>query len=308
MANTQTALNKQNKLLSKLKKDIDKQQAGMDKQQKLLAEQIRASYKLGPNPMVKLLLNQEDPSLSSRMMTYYQYLNQARSQAIASIHDDIRELLISQTELQHQAKKLEGLVKTKQQEQQQLTQQKAQRKKIIRRLNKELSSKRKRLRNLASNKKNLERLLRKLKQQQRLANYGEPFYKHRGKLPWPTHGIVTTHFGAYSRKNRMHSHGWFIATQQGRSIHAIAPGKVVFADWLRGFGMLIIIDHGSGYMSLYAHNQSLYATLGNWVKAGEIIATTGHSGGYSQNGLYFEIRRRGKPVDPQLWLNRRGRV
>ena len=123
-------------------------------------------------------------------------------------------------------------------------------------------------------------------------------------LPWPTIGKTVTHFGARVEQSDLKWSGILVRAPEGRDVTSIFPGTVVFADWLKGFGQLVIIDHGQGYMSLYGRNRNLYKQLGESVEAGERIAQVGQSGGFSESGLYFEIRHNGRPLDPERWLRR----
>ena len=132
-----------------------------------------------------------------------------------------------------------------------------------------------------------------------------PFVREKGKLLLPVSGRITDRFGTSRNNGKLRWNGIFIAAPRGAPVRAIHYGRVVFSDWLRGFGLLLIIDHGDGYMSLYGHNQVLYTEVGDWVTAGEIVATVGDTGGQNRAGLYFEIRYKGKPTNPQLWCQAR---
>ena len=131
-----------------------------------------------------------------------------------------------------------------------------------------------------------------------------PFNKLKGQLPWPTSGKVLHNFGSQRVANKVRWQGVLISAPEGNPVFAVHQGRVVFADYLRGQGLLLIIDHGSGFMSLYAHNQSLFKNLGDWVNAGEQVASVGQSGGQSNSALYFELRYKGEPTDPRPWLKK----
>lgn len=131
-----------------------------------------------------------------------------------------------------------------------------------------------------------------------------PFKELKGKLPWPTQGKIIKQFGSARATNKVRWQGLMIASDEGAPVHAVHHGRVVFADYLRGHGLLLIIDHGDSFLSLYAHNQMLYKEIGDWVSAGEEIATVGQSGGQDQAGLYFELRHQGKPTNPNSWLKK----
>jgi septal ring factor EnvC (AmiA/AmiB activator) len=129
----------------------------------------------------------------------------------------------------------------------------------------------------------------------------EPFAALRGKLRWPLRGRVAEKFSAGTGGGQV-SQGVLIAAKSGSEVHAVSHGRVVFADWLRGYGLLLIVDHGDGYMSLYGYNETLLKDVGDWVDAGTVVATSGDSGGRPTPGLYFELRYKGKAVDPSYWL------
>ena len=134
---------------------------------------------------------------------------------------------------------------------------------------------------------------------------GDPFASRKGQLPWPLHGAIQNAFGSRDRRTGLVRKGLLIQANDGAPVHAIHRGHVLFADWVRGVGLLIIIDHDQGFLSLYAHNQTLLKSAGDWVEAGETIAAAGNTGGQREANLYFEIRRDGKPVDPVAWLQSR---
>jgi septal ring factor EnvC (AmiA/AmiB activator) len=129
----------------------------------------------------------------------------------------------------------------------------------------------------------------------------KPFATLKGRLRLPVRGELANQFGASREETGVHWKGVFIRSNTGETVHAIADGRVVYADWLRGFGNLLILDHGEGYMSLYANNEGLLRQVGEKVRSGDAIASVGASGGHAESGLYFELRRDGKPFDPMKW-------
>ena len=182
-----------------------------------------------------------------------------------------------------------------------------QRHQLVAILNSQLKTKDQVLQNLLRDELHLKRLLNQLdheiKDVQLDLSPPKEFISLRGKLPWPTQGKMTARFGSSRHTGDLKWKGVMIQTDAGDAIHAIAYGRVIFADWLRGFGMLIIVDHGKGYMSLYGHNQQLHKKLGDWVQANEIIATAGSTGGQKTSSLYFEIRHNGVPQNPTKWCH-----
>jgi septal ring factor EnvC (AmiA/AmiB activator) len=176
-------------------------------------------------------------------------------------------------------------------------------------LEREIGAKDRRLKALVEDEARLQRVLatlrRALADLPRGFDAEKPFPTQRGHLPWPASGSVKAAFGARRGVGELKWNGILIAAPEGRAVHAVHRGRVAFADWLRGFGLLMIVDHGDGYMSLYGHNQHLLKEVGEWVEAGEAVASVGASGGRAESGLYFEIRHDGRPVDPVRWLARR---
>ena len=292
--------------LRELKQDKLIQRRQLDEQQRALTQQIRASYAMGRQGYLKILLSNEDPARIGRTLTYYQYFNQARAQRIKNIGTGITRLENLETTIGSETRQLEQLVDEQQQAQQQREQEYSHRRQILVKLDGEIGSKEQRLNQLLQDKERLVRLLEQLRKA--LSDIPpdigdlQPFSKLLGKLSLPTRGRISHHFGARRNTGKLRWQGITIDAGEGEEVRAIYHGRVAFADWLRNFGMLIIIDHGDGYMSLYAHNQALYRDVGEWVDRGDVIATTGNSGGQDQSGLYFEIRHNGTPADPSRWI------
>ena len=273
-------------------------------QQSYIKKQIRAAYEIGSQEYLKLLLNQEDPNEIAKMLTYYDYFNKARSKQIESYNltlldlDRVTQELAEETAvlqsqrmtLHTQEKSLENVQKVKQ---------------IIyeAHLNKISTTGSAKLKK-EQDRERLQQILDKL--QESLPNLNapwgaQPFAGMQGKLLLPVEGRISHRFGNQRNQGKLKWHGIFIAAAEGKSVYAIHYGRVVFSDWLRGFGLLMIISHGEGYMSLYGHNQALFRETGDWVSAGEVISEVGNSGGQDKPGLYFEIRIDGKPNNPQNW-------
>ncbi len=287
--------------LKQLQEQAKQQQLQLNQQQQLLAQQVRANYQLGKYQYVKILLNQEDPSALSRLLTYFQYVSRARIKVIGKINQTLSALLDSKQKIVVLTEKLQTLLKQQQSQQQQLMTQQNYRQKVLSQLTSSIDTKDKKLTVLTNNKHRLEQLINQLKQSAWQAQPTQAFAAMKHKLPWPTAGRPQNIFGQQIDNSTLTYNGVLIKAPSGQAIKAIYPGKVVFANWLRGFGLLLIIEHGQGFMTLYAHNNSLYKKTGDWVKSGDLIATVGDSGGNDQNGLYFEIRRNGKPLNPMAW-------
>ena len=265
-----------------------------------LAQQLRAAYQLGTQHPLKILFNQEDFNTANRHLMYYKALNTARLKLITDIQQNLTLLeKIIRTSKTHQ-QTLKNLIAQKQRQQNQQQHVLNQRQQLIAALGVETQSKQQQLELLLTNQKALQETITRLKHQE-IALNGRPFNQLQGRLSWPVKGQLAAFYGSLLDAGNQRSNGIIIKTPMGTPVHAIYSGKVIFADWLRGFGLLIIINHGHEYMSLYARNQILYAKAGHYVHTGDVIAATGNSGGYDKPGLYFEVRQNGTPVNPNIW-------
>lgn len=283
--------------LAELKQRQDELETLKVTQQQTLSKQLSSAYLAGNHDYTKMMLNQQSPATIERMLAYYQYLNKARMKSINELKQTLTELdeiNISQTNKQNQLTKLmaEQQVQAKR-----LSQEQDQRQLTINELQRNLNSKGAELEQLqieeASLKRVVEQALRAMKDNPSMAGFG----KQSGKLKWPTKGRVSASFGS-QRSGQVVWKGTMLSAPEGQNIRAVSGGKVIYADWLRGFGLVMVIDHGKGYMSLYGHAQTLLKSPGEMVKSGEAIALVGRSGGQSEPGLYFEIRHKGQAVDP----------
>ncbi|HEX3845503.1 MAG TPA: peptidoglycan DD-metalloendopeptidase family protein [Steroidobacteraceae bacterium] len=269
-----------------------------------LAEQLRAAYLTGRQEPLKLLLNQGDPAQAGRMFAYYSYFGRARATQIQAIEADLLRIGQLQTQLQAQDSKLAGLQQEQQEQVSALQQARSHRMQVLASISARTQTRAERLTRLRQQQSDLESLLAQLRRataslpQEDLGH--SRFAKLRGKLSRPVIGKIIDRYGEV-RAGGLKWQGDLFATERNAPVHAISPGRVVYADWLAGLGLLIIIDHGNGYMSLYGHNARLYESVGQQVTAGQTIAQAGDSGGSARPELYFEIRKEGKPVDPRLW-------
>jgi septal ring factor EnvC (AmiA/AmiB activator) len=285
-------------------KELDKQQVNLAElklsQQDTLSKQLSSAYLAGNHDYTKMMLNQQNPATVERMLAYYQYLNNARIKAIQQLKQtsiDLNKIKQQQVTTQQ---KLNALVIDQKQQAQQLTKEQSQRQQTLTQLQRTLSTKGAKLEQLQIEEASLKRIV----QQAMIAAKANPtmdgLVSQKAKLKWPTKGRLSKRFGS-SRSGQIVWKGAVLAAPEGQDIHAVASGKVIYADWLRGFGMVLVIDHGKGYMSLYGHAQTLLRQPGDMVKSGESIALVGRSGGQSEPGLYFEIRNKGKAVDPAYY-------
>jgi septal ring factor EnvC (AmiA/AmiB activator) len=255
---------------------------------------------------LKLILNQASPAQLGRMLAYYDYINRAQVSKISGLKEAINTLDAMQQSIDQELSRLE-MVQTEQRAvMDELDQQRNQRRILLAELDERIDNEESRLRELERNQQDLETLLERLTDV--LADIPADLGKHlgiarqKGRIPMPVKGPVRHAFGQ-SRGGGLHWQGWLITAMAGSEVSTIAYGRVAFADWLRGYGLLMIIDHGEGFMSLYGHNESLLYEVGDWVEPGEVISVVGVRTGDDQ-GLYFELRKNGKSVDPAAWLTR----
>jgi septal ring factor EnvC (AmiA/AmiB activator) len=299
--NTQKDLQETQQTLKNLAREKISLTNKKQQQEKVLAQQLRAAYTSGHHDYIKLLLNQESPSSVERTVTYYKYLNDARTKEIDQFQIVLSDLLAVTTKHQEQAKKL-NILKQEQAEQKLTFQQSKQaRTKTIRALSKELLNSKQLLAKLVAEEENLVVALQRIVALSQQSAELVGLKKLKRKLAWPIKGKVSHSFGS-RKQGYLKWKGILLAAPVGKQVKAIHNGTVLFSDWLKGYGLVTVLDHGEGYMSLYGHNQALLKTVGDRVETGEPIALVGQSGGQSKSGLYFEIRRDGQAINPKPWF------
>lgn len=290
----QQGMNSKQHKINLLQQHVNELNQQLAAQQELLAQHIRTRYKMGEYQPLKWMLNQDDPYAISRLLTFYQYLVQSRQNIIDQIDATKTNISLNHNKLKNELTEQQHLQQQLHGHQQQLERDKQYHTAVIQSLDNEIETKEHTLSEYEGNKENLSRLLKTLALQS-VIHTKRPFTQMRRKLPRPVQ------VGRQSLQ-KMNQGVTFFAGE-GTPVTAVYPGKVVFSDWLNGYGLLLILDHGQGFMTLYAHNQSLFKRKGATVLQGEQIATVGHSGGLKQNGLYFEVRQRGKAIPPLEWLS-----
>ncbi len=271
-------------------------------QQLLLAAQVKAAYQVGGHDYTQLLLNQQDAVKLERTLTYYQYFNNARMQQLLALKATVAELdLLKQQAAANQLEQQQRLAQLTSQ-QQELAAARQSQQQSVKELQALLSDHQQQLEYLKTNEKSLQNTLAKLKaaaaNRRLVSTTGKA-----GNLPWPVQGNISQQFGA-KHGGGMTASGLIIEAKAGTAVKAVANGQVIYADWLKGYGWVTVIDHGNGLMSLYGHNQTLLKTPGETVRTGDAVALVGQSGGQNSPGLYFEIRQKGSAVNPLRWLGR----
>lgn len=271
-----------------------------------LAKDLRSAYLMGRQEQVKLLLNQEDPATFSRVLAYHGYFTRSRSERIHAMRDTLAGLAATGAEITAQQQRLEALLGQQQEAAGQLAEDQAERARVLAKLQARLRDKSQELAQLERDAQRLHELVESLQQALRdipaTATDYSSLDELKGKLRWPVAGRISMQYGARQAGGKLRSRGLRISARAGAEVHAIAKGRVAYADWLRGFGLLLIVDHGKDYMSLYGNNRALFKEVGEWVDGGEVIATVGSSGGQSSAGLYLELRKKGRPFNPTPWF------
>jgi septal ring factor EnvC (AmiA/AmiB activator) len=305
LRDTETQRGQQAAKLANLQQQRKEKQNLLSRQRQALAQQLRAAYLLGHQGSLKILLNATEPAELQRSLRYYDYLYRRRGQQIATIKDTLVNFNILEQAVLGKQRDLDTLLDRQRSEHESLEVSRRERSALLADLNRDIQDASQRLGQLKEDEQSLQDLVKRLRQA--LAENpaprgpGKRFAQLKGQLRLPTKGTIAAHFGAARQVGQLKWQGIIIDAADGADVTAVAAGRVVFADWLRGFGLLLIIDHGGGYMSLYGYNQDLHKNVGESVKAGDVIATVGNSGGRKQSGLYFEIRQQGSPVDPLAW-------
>jgi murein hydrolase activator len=290
--------------LRQLTEERQRSERALGEQRQALASQLRSAYMSGREEQIKLLLSQEDPAVFGRMLVYYAYLGRARVGKI----DEIRQLVatLEQAAAQEalERERLAALEADSRRELSAVDAARSERSTALRKMNAQIRSGSDTVAKLRREAAALERLIADLRKAMKdlPPTGGQAFEKVRGRLAWPVAGKIVSRFGQ-ARGGGLKWNGVMIDAARGSEVRALYDGRIAYADWLPGMGLLLIIDHG-GYMSLYAHNEQLFKTAGDRVEGGEVVATVGDSGGRPKPGLYLEIRKGAKAVDPIPWFRR----
>jgi septal ring factor EnvC (AmiA/AmiB activator) len=304
--------------LRELEADRARREQELDGERSALAGELRTAYANGREEQLKLLLNQEDPASFGRMLAYYGYFGRARAARIQVIQDKLEHLALVREKIVGEKNRLAALEEQRLARVTDLKSAQDRRTAAVSTINQQIKTRGGELKRLQSQAQSLDKLIRELRQaieKSQAARPGKsggtvakqaPFEPLRGKLPWPVQdGKVLARFGAPRAGGSMRWQGMLIGTARGARVRAPYAGRVVYGDWLPGMGLMLVLDHGGGYMSLYGHNEELFRKVGDSVAAGEVIGSVGDSGGHAQPALYFEVRRGRTPVDPQTWLSRK---
>ena len=312
-----------NTALSRLQARARAVEGDIAEEQATLSRLLYQQYVGGQSDAIKLVLNGEDPNEIARQLHYLGYVSRARAELLASLRENLASLDKLTGETRRKSAELHALQSEETLQMRRLEKEKAERHQVYVKVSDDIEKSRKQLSTLKRDEERLSQLIERLAREaarnskkggkktgKRVTNQAlpsaetgsGPFRDLKGKLRLPVIGELTNRFGGPRQDSGLSWKGLFISAKSGREVKAVAEGKVVYADWLRGFGNLLILDHGDGYMSLYGNNESLLKQVGEDAKAGDTIAAAGNSGGNPDSGLYFELRFQGKPFDPIPWV------
>jgi murein hydrolase activator len=291
---------------AKLEAELVERESHLDEESEALAAQVRTAYMSGSQEKIKLLLNQRDPATLGRLMAYYRYLNDYRADNIESVVEQIRELEALRGQIAAEEARLSSLKQDRYDELGRLGASQDQRRELLDTLRQRLADEGREVERLAAQEQDLSRLIAELTSI--LSDYPitseQPFGELKGKLTWPVAGRLLHDFGQPRAGGRLKWNGVVLAAPRGREVRAVYHGRVAFADWLGGMGLLVIVDHGDGYLTLYGYNETILKDTGDWVAPGDVIATVGDSGGQAQASLYFELRSGKRAENPRRWVTK----
>lgn len=289
----------QNTSLKQQEAQLSGNQQTLDEQRSTFSKLISANYQLQRRGRIGLYFSGKSASEIKRYLSYYQAIDKALLTAIQKLQDSVDQRKDLILDINKDTASLRKLLDEQTAKKRQISSEQSKRQNILKQLDKTITSDKGKLNQLISDQKNLRKVVNELVATLSNTNFSDM----RGKLNWPVNGKLIHSFGQSMSSRIVKWNGDLIAAPQETPVHSVYMGKVVYADWLSGYGLLLIIDHGHGYLSLYGRNHSLYKKVGDAVQTGEQIATVGQSGGYTDSGLYFEIRQNDNAVDPKLWFS-----
>ncbi|MEM9401025.1 MAG: peptidoglycan DD-metalloendopeptidase family protein [Pseudomonadota bacterium] len=286
--------------------EIGREEAVLESEVSRLGEQVRSAYMSGNQERLKLLLNQQEPATLGRMLAYYEYFNRYRAGNITRVNELLARLGELRNEAAAEATRLASIAKRRYEELTALNDAQEQRRSLLVDLEERMRDQGQEIEILVAEEKELQRLLDEL--MTILSDYPiraqEPFEQYRGRLTWPVSGNRLHDFGDSRAGGRLKWNGVVLRAPRGREVRAVYHGRVMFADWLAGMGLLLVVDHGDGYLTLYGYNETLLKDAGDWVAPGDVVATVGDSGGQAEPSLYFEVRRGDRSLNPSDWVTR----
>ena len=299
--------------LAALNQQLEATRADLDRRRTALAGQLRLAHITGGSERVRAVFSQQDPAELGRRLTWLAYLARSRSELLGSVQASLEALERDQQAVQEQRTALAALETTRRTQLAELDDARRQRATVVASLDREVKGQTRQINRARSQAAGLERVLREIERAAARARRVTPVpdatsptsppARPLGKGRWPVVGQMLADFGQPRAGGQMRWDGVLIAAPAGTEIRALRPGRVVYADWLPGLGLLLVLEHGGGYLSLYGHNQDLRPDVGDRVAVGDVLAHVGDTGGQARPALYFEVRRNGRPVNPRQWAN-----
>jgi septal ring factor EnvC (AmiA/AmiB activator) len=300
----QKDLRNQHEQIRLLEDEIEAVEGRLVGERDALSQQIRMNYLSGRQEKLKLLLNQEDPARLGRMMVYYDYLNRARRERVNTVVSEVANLVELAGNSRDALTRLIDLESTREIELVELERARQERQTAITRVEMDILEAGSNITRLREEEERLKQVVEEVRAllSEFPVDLDEGFESRKGSLLWPVPGTFINNYGDVREEGQLIWNGVLVSAPSGTLVRAVHHGRIAYADWLPGVGLLVIVDHGDGYMSLYGHNETILKESGDWVVSGEAIAQVGDSGGQARQALYFEIRHDGAPTDPSLWL------
>lgn len=280
----------------------------LGEQRAVLARQVRAAYVMGNRARTQLWLSQDDTARIGRVLAEYDYVNRARADQVAAVQGELDKIAALQAQLIDERARLESLEMEQTQALNTLEKSRIERQNTLAQIEKSIASSEGELRQAQADEAEVKKLLETLREA--LASIpgdfdgSKPFLQQRGKLPWPLRGAIIADYGSPKADGRLSWNGRWIAAKEGSAVRAIARGRVAYVGWLQRYGLIVILEHGGGYFTLYGHCATSTPTAGETVDAGQVIATAGNTGGHDRSGVYLELRKGSTALDPREWLGK----
>jgi len=305
LADTKSQLGTSRQRLESLQKEAAGMRAEVQAYRVELEQQLRLAYVVGQDGWLQVVLSQRDPVQIGRELVYYSYIARQRRDLMDAVRGKLEQLDEARRSVEREEERLSDIQQEQRKRLQEISQAREERHLALADINKGIATQSDQITRLKGEAESLEALVTELTRV--LADLpikdSSRFVDRKGRMDWPADGRLTRKFGQSKADGHLRWDGVLLAAGAGTEVRAVHHGRVVFSDWLSGMGLLVVVEHGDGYLTLYGHNQDIVAEVGEWVKPGSVIAHVGDSGGQATSGLYFEIRKNGRPVDPNGWIS-----
>ena len=304
LADTNGQLTTSREKLESLQNEAKDMQSEVRVYQAELEQQLRLAYVAGQDGWLQMILSERDPIQMGRELVYYSYIARQRHGLMDAVRDKLAQLDETRLSMEREEERLSEIQRDERERLQQISQAREERHLALADINKGIATQSDQITRLQGEAESLEALVAELTRV--LAdlpiNDSTRFVDRKGQMNWPADGRLTRKFGQSKADGHLRWDGVLLAAGAGTEVRAVHHGRVVFSDWLSGMGLLVVVEHGDGYLTLYGHNQDVVSEVGEWVNPDSVIAHVGDSGGQATSGLYFAIRKNGQPVDPHSWI------